>query len=73
LSAKLQEILELLSDGKSHGLEDLQNKTKLNIKQTEAAVEFLTEYGFMETENGNRKVRISKAAERLFAQKADNS
>ena len=65
--------MELLSDGKFHGLEDLQMETELNVKQTKAAVEFLTEYGFMETNNGNKKVKISKAAKKLFAQKADDS
>ena len=68
LSSKLQGILELLGDGRFHGLNDLQKETELSEKQTREIVAFLTEYGFVETKNGNEKVRISKAARKLLAQ-----
>ena len=68
MSTKLQNILELLSDGEFHRLEYLQMKTGLNEKQTKAAAKFLTEYGFIEKNNENEKIRISKAAKILLTQ-----
>jgi len=68
LSSKLQGILELLGDGRFHELNELQKETELSEKQTREIVAFLTEYGFVETNNGNEKVRISKAARKLLTQ-----
>jgi len=62
----LQNILELLSDGEFHGLEELQMKTELNEKQTRTIVEFLTEYGFAEMHHENEKVRINKSTRNLL-------
>ena len=66
MSAKLQNILELLSDGEFHELEELQMKTELNEKQTRTIVEFLTEYGFAEMHHENEKVRINKSTRNLL-------
>ena len=68
LPSKLQNILELLDDGRLHGLDELQEKTELSEKQTRELVAFLTEYGFAEINHGNKNVRISQAAKKLLAQ-----
>ncbi len=68
LSSKLQGILELLVDGRVHKLNELKKGTELSERQTAEIVAFLTKYGFLETNNENETVRISKAAKKLLAQ-----
>ena len=67
LSSKLQNILELLGDGRCHGLDELQEETGLSQKQIRTVVEFLTEYGFAEMSR-DEKMKISMAAKKLCAQ-----
>ena len=66
----MQIFLQFLGDGRFHGLNELQQKTELNDKQTKQVVAFLTEFGFAEMSYGNEKVKISEAARKLFAQTA---
>ena len=67
LSFKLQNILNLLCDGRCHSLVELQTETYLSERQIKAAVTFLTDYGFAEMSKGIQ-VRISRAAEKLITQ-----
>ncbi len=62
--------MELLSDGRLHGLKELQEITRLNEEPNGRIVEFLVEYGFAETSDGTQRVRISKAARRLLMKTA---
>jgi hypothetical protein len=70
LSSKLQDILELLGDGKFHGLDELQVRTRLSEKQAREVVAFLTEYGFAEMNRQKTKIRVSKDAKRLLTETA---
>ena len=62
----LEDFLDSLCDGLFHDLDELQEKTELSQKQAIAFVHFLTEFGFAEINDENKKVRISKAAKMLF-------
>ncbi len=66
LSSKLEALLELLSDGRLHGLRELQEITQLCEEPNRWIVEFLVEYGFAEISDGTQRVRISKAARELL-------
>lgn len=65
LSAKIENILELLGDGNYHELNELQDKTGLTQKQTRVVAEFLTEYGFVEMSQ-DEKMKISRNAKKLL-------
>ena len=47
---------------------ELQIGAQLSENQTREIVAFLAEYGFVEMDQGNEKVRISNTAKELFAQ-----
>jgi DNA-binding IclR family transcriptional regulator len=66
LSDKLKRILEFICDGKCHSLFELQMQTKISENQAKKAVEFLSEYGFVEKSGRKGKVRISNIAKELF-------
>ena len=67
LSSKLGSILELLGDGKYHGVEELQEEIELSAEQTREILTFLTEYGFAEMNQRNEKARIRKDAKKLLS------
>lgn len=66
MTPKIQKVLELLSDGKLHRLEELQMHTGLSEKQARAVAEFLIEFGFAEATDEGKEVRISKSARELL-------
>ena len=61
----MKNVLELLSDGGYHVLDELQEKTGLSQRQIRAIVEFLTEYGFTEMSE-DEKMKISNEGKKLF-------
>jgi predicted transcriptional regulator len=62
-------ILELLSDGNWHGIDDLLVKVKLNEQKFREVTEFLDKYGFIEFDHENRKVKINRDFRKLLVQK----
>lgn len=67
LPSRLQNIIDVLSDGKCHTSDELQKATNLSERQIDAAVAFLVDYGFAEM-NKRIEVRITRVAEKLFKQ-----
>jgi predicted transcriptional regulator len=67
LSSRLQNIIDLLSDGKCHTFDELQKVTNLSERQIDAAIAFLVDYGFVEM-NKRIEARITSVAEKLFKQ-----
>ena len=65
MSSKLQNIIDLLCNGKCHTIDEFQKETNLNERQIEAAVAFLVDYDFAEMNKG-LEVRITGVAEKLF-------
>jgi predicted transcriptional regulator len=62
-------ILELLSDGNWHGIDELLVKVKLNEQKLREVTEFLDKYGFIEFDHENRKVKINRDFRKLLVQK----
>jgi len=80
VATKLQGILELLGDGRFHGLDELQEETELSENETRAIVSFLAEYGFAEIlEPRKRESENQQSCEKTvgtsndLARAADNS
>ncbi|MGQ9552349.1 MAG: hypothetical protein ACUVUE_07980 [Candidatus Bathycorpusculaceae bacterium] len=66
--SKITEILEMLGDGRWHGLEEIQQKTQLNEIQMQQITDFLRAYSFIETDQENKKVKINEEARRLVVE-----
>ena len=61
-------ILEVLGDGKWHGLEEMQQQTNLTSEEMAEIAEFLGKYGFAEIDDANCKVKINRAFKKILAQ-----
>jgi DNA-binding IclR family transcriptional regulator len=61
-------ILELLSDGKWHEIDELLVRVKLTEQKFHDVTEFLDKYGFVEFDHENRKVKINKDFRKLLLQ-----
>jgi DNA-binding IclR family transcriptional regulator len=61
-------ILELLSDGKWHGTEELLLRLGLNEQKLQEITAFLNRYDFVKIDDKNRKVKINKDFKKLLVQ-----
>jgi predicted transcriptional regulator len=61
-------ILELLSDGKWHEIDELLVSVKLTEQKFRQVTEFLDKYGFVEFDHENRKVKVNKDFRKLLIQ-----
>jgi predicted transcriptional regulator len=61
-------ILELLSDGKWHGVEELRLGAGLNGRKFLEITGFLSKYGFVEVDEENRKLKVNRDFQRLLIQ-----
>ena len=66
--SKITKILELLSDGKWHIIEELLARLELNKQKFQEITTFLNKYDFVEIDEKNRKVKINKDFQRVLAQ-----
>jgi len=66
--SKVMLILELLSDGKWHGTEELLLSVGLGAREFREITGFLSKYGFVEVDEKNRKVRVDRDFQRLLVQ-----
>ncbi len=65
---KITMILDILSDGKWHGTEELLLRLELNEHKLQEVTTFLNNYDFVKIDKKNRKVRINKDFQKLLAQ-----
>ena len=68
MDSKITMILEILSDGKWHEMEELQQRMELDGHKVREITRFLGEYNFAEIDDENRKVRINKGFQKFLAQ-----
>jgi len=61
-------ILELLSDGKWHGVEEMLLNTGLSELEILEVTDFLGKYGFVKVDEKNRKLRVNRDFQRLLVQ-----
>ena len=55
---QIDEILQLLNDGKWHNLREITRKTLLNALTVQLMINFLTSYGFIESDVKSWKVKL---------------
>ncbi len=70
MATKIAEILELLSDGQWHDMDDVRKRLMLNADQFKQTVKFLKEYDFVEIDQANHRLKIEKTAGEFLAQKS---
>jgi len=66
--SKIAMVLELLGDGKWHGIEELLLRLKLSEREFREVAAFLGRYGFVKVDEANRRVKINRDFQRLLAQ-----
>lgn len=68
MTSKISMILEVLGDGKWHGVEEMRQQVDLTPEEMTEIAEFLGKYGFAEMGDGNNKLRINRAFKKILAQ-----
>jgi hypothetical protein len=60
-------ILEILGDGEWHGIEELQQRMKLNEYEIQQVATFLSKYEFAKVDDVNKKVKINRNFQKFLA------
>jgi DNA-binding IclR family transcriptional regulator len=68
LVSKITMILEMLSDGKWHGIEELQQRLELNERKVQEIITFLNKYDFVKIDKEHGKVKINQNFQKLLTQ-----
>lgn len=68
MTSKITIVLEVLGDGKWHGIEEMRQQTDLTSEEMTEIAEFLGKYGFAEIDDANSKVKINRAFKKILAQ-----
>ena len=66
--SKIAMILELLSDGKWHGIQELLLRLEINEQKFQEITTFLNKYSFVKIDEKNSKIKTNKNFQRLLAQ-----
>jgi len=66
--SKITLVLELLDDGKWHGIEELLLRLELSEREFREVAAFLGKYDFVKVDEKNRRVKINRDFQRLLAQ-----
>jgi DNA-binding IclR family transcriptional regulator len=61
-------ILEMLGDGKWHGIEELRLRLGLNELKVQEITMFLNRYDFVKIDKEHRKVKLDRNFQKLLAQ-----
>lgn len=64
----MAKILELLSDGKWHTLDELREKAGVTESNIMRIIQFLKEYGFVMVDEEECKIRLDENAREFLAQ-----
>jgi DNA-binding IclR family transcriptional regulator len=68
LVSKITMILEILSDGKWHGIEELQQRMELDEHKVQEIATFLNKYDFATIDDANKKVKINRGFQKFLTQ-----
>jgi DNA-binding IclR family transcriptional regulator len=66
--SKITMLLEILGDGKWHGIEELQQRLELNERKVQEITAFLNKYDFVKINKEHGKVKINRNFQKLLAQ-----
>jgi DNA-binding IclR family transcriptional regulator len=67
---KISRVLEMLGDGKWHGMKEIQQLMNLNERELQEITRFLTTYDFAEVDKANKRVRATRDFQKIEAQNA---
>jgi hypothetical protein len=68
MESKIAMILEILSDGKWHVIEELQQQLEIDEYEVQEIAKFLSRYDFAMVDDANTKVRINRGFQKFLAQ-----
>jgi DNA-binding IclR family transcriptional regulator len=68
MGSKITMILEILRDGKWHGIEELQQRMELDEYKVQEITKFLNKYDFATIDGANKKVKINRGFQKFLAQ-----
>lgn len=63
---KIAEILEILTDGQWHLLEEIRQKMNLNNNQIQQIATFLKEYEFIAIDESRKEMRLEEAVKKFL-------
>jgi DNA-binding IclR family transcriptional regulator len=65
---RIAEVLEILSDGEWHSIDEVRKEMGLNEDQVKRITEFLSEYEFISVDNSKSRMRIKEAVRSFLLQ-----
>jgi hypothetical protein len=68
VTSKITIVLEVLGDGKWHGIEELRQQMDLTPEEINEIATFLGKYGFAVIDGANNRVRINRDFKRILSQ-----
>ena len=68
MESEIAMLLELLGDGKWHGLEELQQQIGLDACKVQGIAVFLSRFDFAVVDEANRKVKAHRDFQKFLAQ-----
>ena len=68
MESRITMVLEILSDGKWHGIEELQQRMALSEHGVHEVATFLNKYDFAKIDCTNKKVKINRDFRKFLAQ-----
>ena len=70
MALKIEEVLEMLSDGEWHSLEEIRKKMNLNRNQIQQIAGFLKQYEFVRVDETEKRMRIEEAVRKFLVEEA---
>jgi len=70
MAFKVAEVLEILSDGNWHTLEEVRREMNLNRNQIQQIAGFLKEYEFVAIDEKQKRMRIEETVRKFLTRKA---
>jgi DNA-binding IclR family transcriptional regulator len=70
MAFRVAEVLEILSDGNWHMLEEVRRKMNLNRNQIQQIAGFLKEYEFVALDETQKRMRIEETVRKFLTQEA---
>lgn len=68
MGSRIAGILEILGDGRWHGIEELQQQANIDHYEMQKIAAFLSKYDLAMVDNANKKVKINRDFQKLLAQ-----
>ncbi len=67
MASKIAVTLEVLSDGKWHGIDELEQRLDLNEHEVVEITLFLNKYDFASVDEAKKKVRLKRGFQRFLS------